>query len=643
MPSAFLPASLREVTRLFWSAASSYVRRRILLALLLVVISSAITALAPLVLKFVVDGFSGEPTALGLSVFVLAGLYILGQWLGRVIGELRTLAHGQADRRLYRALSDRLFSHVMQLPYAFHVERQTGAVNEALSNGLQGFNLVLQTSIYTLLPVVVQLSTVAVVLTKLDQPIFLVLFLFAMACYAAAFTYGAMKITKAARGASSAQIEARAVMTDSILNYETVKLFTAEPMVRERLDAALGRTESEWLRFYRSRTVNGVLVATIFASFLGVTILYATREVMAGRMSVGTFVLVNTYMIQLVAPIEQIGFAMQSLSHGYAFLGKMLDLFRQKPETSSPPSSSRVESKDHVVAGALTFENVSASYGPDRQILKDVSFHVPPGRTLAIVGSSGAGKTSIIRLLFRLYEPTSGRILADGTPISTMPLEALRSAIAVVPQDTVLFNESIGYNIGFGRIGSTPAQIEEAAKIAHLHEFICKLPEGYNTKVGERGLKLSGGEKQRVAIARAALKHPRIYVFDEATSSLDSRTEKEILTNIRELSRHATTLIIAHRLSTVVRADEIVVLHRGSIVERGTHAELLSHQGHYAELWRTQQPKKEEMKATGKRRRGGQPPGLGVMHSDDANLHDQKCVTRDSAYIESRGSPKALK
>lgn len=597
--SKLTPSSLQEVTRLFWSMASGYVRRRILLALVLIVISSGITALAPVALKFVVDGFSGQPSSLGLSVFALVGLYILSQWLGRVIGELRTLAHGQADRRLYRALSDRLFSHVMQLPFQFHVERQTGALNETLSNGLQGFNLVLQTSIYTLLPVLVQLGTVSIVLMELEQPIFVVLFFFAIACYAAAFTYGATKITKAARGASSAQIEARAVMTDSILNYETVKLFTAEPMVRERLDVALGRTETEWLRFYRSRTVNGVLVATIFAGFLGVTVLYAAREVLAGRMTVGTFVLVNTYMIQLVAPIEQIGFAMQALSQGYAFLEKMLDLFRQKPETSSAQLRPQQESREHVVAGALTFENVSASYGSDRQILKDVSFHVPPGRTLGIVGSSGAGKTSIIRLLFRLYEPTAGRILADRVPIASMPLEALRSAIAVVPQDTVLFNESIGYNIGFGRIGSTSVQIEQAAKVAHLHEFICKLPEGYDTKVGERGLKLSGGEKQRVAIARAALKGPRIYVFDEATSSLDSRTEQEILTNIRELSRHATTLIVAHRLSTVVHADEIVVLHAGSIVERGTHAELLGLQGRYAELWRAQQPKKDEVKVEG--------------------------------------------
>ena len=579
-------AGFREVTQLFWATASPYVRRRIALALALIVISSSITALAPVALKFVVDGFTGEATFGAVPVFALVGLYILSQWLGRVIGELRTLVHGQADRRLYRTLSDRLFTHVMHLPLRFHLERQTGAVNETLSNGLQGFNMILQTSIYTLLPVLVQLGTVAFVLMKLGQPVFLLLFLVALGCYAAAFTYGAMKITKAARGASTAQIEARAVMTDSILNYETVKYFTAEPMVRERLDSALSRTESEWLRFYRSRTLNGVLVATIFASFLGVTIFYAAHEVMAGRMTVGTFVLVNTYMIQLVTPLEQIGYAMQSLSQGYAFLGKMLDLFRQKPE---PGASGDGQTLGEGSPGALTFEHVSVSYRADRAVLNDVSFEVPPGKTVGIVGASGAGKSTLVRLLVRLIEPDGGRILLDGMPITSLSLPALRQAIAVVPQDTVLFNDTIGFNIGFGKRGSTQEEIEAAARVAHLHDFIMKLPEGYATRVGERGLKLSGGEKQRVSIARAALKRPRIYVFDEATSSLDSRTEQEILTNLRELSRHATTLVIAHRLSTIVHADEIVVLHDGVIVERGTHAALLALGGRYASLWHAQQ------------------------------------------------------
>jgi ABC-type transport system involved in Fe-S cluster assembly fused permease/ATPase subunit len=603
-------AGFREVARLFWSTASSYVRRRIGLALVLIVTSSAITALAPVALKFVVDGFTGHATIGGLSVLALVGLYILSQWLGRVIGDLRTLIHGQADRRMYRTLSDRLFSHVMSLPLRFHLERQTGAVNETLSNGLQGFQMVLQTSIYTLLPVIVQLGTVAFVLVKIDQPIFLALFIVAIGCYGTAFAYGAMRITRTARGASSAQVEARAVMTDSILNYETVKYFTAEPIVRERLDSALGRTEFEWLRFYKSRMLNGFLVSTIFASFLGVTIFYAARQVMSGAMTVGDFVLVNTYMIQLVMPLEMIGYAMQSLSQGYAFLEKMLDLFREKTEPETGPQP--VDENSHPAAslspspalggggseepgpGELAFENVQVSYQADRMILRDVTFNVPPGHTLGIVGSSGSGKTSTIRMLFRLYEPDSGRILLDGVPIAEIPLASLRSAIAVVPQDTVLFNESIGYNIGFGRIGSTQAEIEQAAEVAHLHHFIAKLPEGYRTRVGERGLKLSGGEKQRVSIARAALKRPRIYVFDEATSSLDSRTEHEILKNIRDLSRHATTLIIAHRLSTVVHADEIVVMDEGSIVERGTHAALLALNGRYAELWRAQQPKKEE-------------------------------------------------
>jgi ABC-type transport system involved in Fe-S cluster assembly fused permease/ATPase subunit len=512
-----------------------------------------------------------------------------------VLGELRALIHGQADRRLYRALSDRVFNHVMQLPLRFHLDRQTGAVNETLSNGLQGFNIVLQTSVYTLLPVLVQLGTVAVVLLHIKQPIFLALFFAAMGCYAVAFFYGAMRITQAARGASTAQVEARAVMTDSILNYETVKYFTAESVVRARLDAALSRTESEWLRFYKSRTLNGFLVATIFASFLAAAVLYASREVLHGRMTIGGFVLVNTYLLQLVMPLEQIGYALQSLSQGYAFLENMLSLFREQREPAS--RDARVNEGEPRGAGDLVFERVTVSYRADRTILKDVSFDVPPGKTLGIVGASGAGKSTLVRLLTRLIEPDDGRILLDGTPVTKLDLAELRRAIAVVPQDTVLFNETIAYNIGFGKWGSCQAEIEAAARLAHLDELIAKLPDGYATRVGERGLKLSGGEKQRVSIARAALKRPRIYVFDEATSSLDSRTEQEILANLRDLSRHATTLVIAHRLSTIVHADDIVVLHDGMIVERGNHDALLALNGHYATLWNAQQQSKDRVRA----------------------------------------------
>jgi ATP-binding cassette subfamily B protein len=401
------------------------------------------------------------------------------------------------------------------------------------------------------------------------------------------FWYSAYTIMAAARAASDSQVNATAVMTDSILNYETVKYFTAESVVQARVSQALTQTEDGWVGFYRRYAYNGLGVATIFAGFLGVTILYAAHEVQGGRMTVGSFVLVNTYMLQVVRPVEMLGYAMQSLSQGMAFLGKMFEIFREKPEPLS--TGDIAPAGGGSGAGRLDFEAVGVSYRSDRVILNDVNFTLPAGKTLGVVGGSGAGKSTLVRLLVRLIEPDTGRILLDGTSIGDLPLSTVREAIAVVPQDTVLFNDTIGYNIAFGKAGSTQAEVEHAARLAHLHDFIMSLPEGYDTRVGERGVKLSGGEKQRVSIARAAIKRPRIYVFDEATSSLDSNTEREILRNLREISRFSTTVVIAHRLSTVVHADEIVVLEGGTIVERGSHAALLRQNGRYASLWEAQQ------------------------------------------------------
>jgi ABC-type transport system involved in Fe-S cluster assembly fused permease/ATPase subunit len=579
-------ASLREVISLIWTDANGFVRSRLVVALLLIMTASAMTALGPVALKLVVDGFTGHGSAAGTSAVTLIGLYVLSQWLARTVGEIRGLVYARAERRMSRMLSERLFAHVMRLPLRFHLERQTGAISQALDNGLNGYQMVLHTLVFTILPVATELGTIVVVLSRLDQPAFLGLFSGAIAAYAVVFWYSAYTIMAAANAAADSQVNATAVMTDSILNYETVKYFTAESVIQERVSRALTRTEDGWVGFYRRYAYNGLGVATIFAGFLGVTILYAAHEVQGGRMTVGSFVLVNTYMLQIVRPVEMLGYAMQSLSQGMAFLGKMFDILREKPE---PFSADDPAAAGGGGAGRLDFEAVGVSYRSDRVILKDVNFTLPAGKTLGVVGGSGAGKSTLVRLLARLIDPDTGRILLDGASIGDLPLSTVRQAIAVVPQDTVLFNDTIGYNIAFGKAGSTQAEVEHAARLAHLHEFIMSLPEGYDTKVGERGVKLSGGEKQRVSIARAAIKRPRIYVFDEATSSLDSNTEREILRNLREISRFCTTLVIAHRLSTVVHADEIVVLEGGTIVERGSHGALLRHNGRYASLWEAQQ------------------------------------------------------
>ena len=578
-------ASLREVIALIWTDATGFVRLRLVVALLLIMVASAMTALGPVALKLVVDGFTGQGSGAGISAVTLIGLYVLSQWLARTVGEIRGLVYARAERRMSRMLSERLFAHVMRLPLRFHLERQTGAISQALDNGLNGYQMVLHTLVFTILPVVTELGTIVVVLSRLDHPAFLGLFSGAMVAYAVVFWYAAYTIVAAAHAASASQINATAVMTDSILNYETVKYFTAESVVQERVSRALTQTEDGWVGFYRRYAYNGLGVATIFAGFLAVTILYAAHEVQGGRMTVGSFVLVNTYMLQVVRPVEMLGYAMQNLSQGMAFLGKMFEIYREKAE----PSAGDIPPAGGAGAGRLDFEAVGVSYRADRVILKDVNFALPAGKTLGVVGGSGAGKSTLVRLLVRLIEPDSGRILLDGVSIGDLPLPMVRQAIAVVPQDTVLFNDTIGYNIAFGKAGSTQAEVEHAARLAHLHDFIMSLPDGYDTKVGERGVKLSGGEKQRVSIARAAIKRPRIYVFDEATSSLDSNTEREILRNLREISRFSTTLVIAHRLSTVVHADEIVVLEGGTIVERGSHAALLRQNGRYASLWEAQQ------------------------------------------------------
>ncbi len=577
-------ANLGEVVALIWSEADRFVKIRLAAALLLTVVASALAGLGPVALKLVVDRFAGGLKASTVPVGLLIGLYVLSQWLARSVGEIRASFYAEAEQRMVRTLSERLFAHVMRLPLRFHLDRQTGAVTQILTNGMQGYQRVLHTLMFSTLPIATELATIVVVLSRLDQPAFLMFFSGAIVCYSVVFAFAARRTQKASRSGSAAQVDSNATMTDSILNYETVKYFVAETVVQKSVGARLRRTEEEWVRFSRQFAVNGLCVAMLYTAFLGLTIVYAVRETEAGRISIGTFVLINTYMLQIVRPVEMLGYAVQALSQGIANLDKMLELFREKPEDLAKGDAALLTGP-----GELEFSKVGVAYRSERTILEEVSFKVPAGKTLGIVGHSGSGKSTIVRLLTRLIEPDSGRILLDGIPISKVSLARLRESIAVVPQDTVLFNDTLAYNIAFGRAGSSREEVVEAARLAHLHDFIMTLPEGYETRVGERGMKLSGGEKQRVSIARAVIKRPRIYVFDEATSSLDTRTERQIMQNLREISFHSTTLVIAHRLSTVVYADHIVVLDAGVIVEHGPHEALLEKNGRYAALWHAQQ------------------------------------------------------
>jgi ABC-type transport system involved in Fe-S cluster assembly fused permease/ATPase subunit len=572
-----------EIVSILWRDADRFVRRRLAAVLLLVVAASVLTALAPLVLKWLVDGFAGQARN-ELSPSILVGAYVLSQFLARTAGEVRGLVYARAERRMFRVLSGRLFAHILRLPLRFHLDRRTGAVGQTLENGLTGYQMILHHLVFTLLPVTAELGTIIIVLVRLAHPAFLLLFCGALVCYAAVFTYAAKTIARSARSASAAHVDAAGHMTDALLNVELVKYFVAETIMQERIGIALSRTETKWVGFYRRYAVNGVTVSTIFASFLAATALYAVHEVRGGRLTVGDFVLITTYMLQVVRPVEALGYAMQGFSQGAAMLEKVLALFHEKSE---PQQLGNVVRDDGP--GQLEFENVTLSYAPHRTAIQGVSFKVPAGKTMGIVGASGSGKSTLVRLLVRLLEPDAGRILLDGVPISALSLATLRHSIAVVPQDAALFNDSVGANIGFGKANCTQAEIEQAARRAHLHEFIAGLPDAYDTNVGERGLKLSGGERQRLSIARAAIRRPRIYIFDEATSALDSATELEIAQNLREISQSVTTLVISHRLSTVLHADEIIVLEAGAVVERGTHDSLVRQDGRYAAFWAAQQ------------------------------------------------------
>ena len=594
-------AALRATAEIIWAESDSFTKRQLVASFALLVVGSVLGALAPVIYKLLIDSFSGvAPVAEQLTPPVLLVASILCGYVIAISGVTRGLVHGLGTTRLNRRISNRLFGHIVRLPLRFHLDRKTGAIGETLGQGLSGCQIVLQHAVFTFLPVIVEFLAIIVVLIHFQRTPYLFLIGISAIAYGFTFWRVAERIVEPSQRVSEAHVNSHATMTDSLLNYETIKYFAGEPAICRRYDDTQIEKEGAWRGLLMLKASTGVLLETIYFVSIGVSLGFAGYEVLRGTMTIGDYVLINTYVSRLYQPLEAMGAAARDVSQGLAFLQKMLDMFREKAEGGPLPAggaeAARLAPEPSSVEarGELAFENVSFSYKPDRAILTDVSFTVPAGRTLAIVGASGSGKSSLIRLLFRLYEPTSGRILLDGVPTSELPLAQMREAIAVVPQDTVLFNDTIGHNIGFGQQGATQEQIEHAAKLAHLHDFIASLPEGYSTPVGERGLKLSGGEKQRVAIARAALKNPAIFVFDEATSSLDSRSEREILNNLIEVSKSCTTLVIAHRLSTVVHADEILVLDHGTIVERGAHAVLLEAGGSYAALWRAQQGGRKE-------------------------------------------------
>ncbi|GJE62423.1 ATM1-type heavy metal exporter [Methylobacterium trifolii] len=515
---------------------------------------------------------------------LLIGLYGLSRILMAGLTQVRDGLFAKVAMHAVRRLALKTFEHMHQLSLRFHLERKTGGLTRVLERGRSGIEELSRLMVLTLVPTIVEFALVLGVLAyEFDWTYSAVVF--AMVAAYLGFTYKATEWRIAIRRRmNDSDTDANTKAVDSLLNYETVKYFGAEDRETSRYDGSMAKYERASTQTYVSLAVLNAGQAVIFTLGMTAVMWLAARDILAGRTTIGGFVLANTMLVQLSMPLNFMGMIYREIKQALIDIDDMFRILHRNPEIADRPGAPALA----VGPAVLRFEDVHFAYNPDRPILRGVSFAVPSGKTVAIVGPSGAGKSTLSRLLFRFYEPQGGRITIDGQDIAAVRQDSLRAAIGMVPQDTVLFNDTIGYNIRYGRWEATEAEVREAARLAQIDRFVAGLPEGYDTPVGERGLKLSGGEKQRVAIARTILKAPPILVLDEATSALDSFTEREIQDALDRVSRGRTTLVIAHRLSTVVNADEILVLDKGTIVERGDHAGLLAQRGVYAAMWNRQ-------------------------------------------------------
>jgi len=560
-------------------------RGRAVAALACLVLARVANVGVPLVLKGIVDAFSGtrgQTLVLPLSLLLAYGALKLGSSL---FNELRDVVFARVRYRAMRRLSTRVLEHLHTLSLRYHLERRTGAVSRDLERGTRSVSTIVNYMVFSVLPVLVEFALVAVVLLGRYAPIF-ALVTFGTAAVYVAFTFAITEWRMDYRhDMNRLDSLGNAQAFDSLINYETVKYFGNEPMELARYDRTLAAWEEMAVKSQTSMAVLNFGQGAIIA--LGVTLLmvFAARAVVGGTMTVGDLVMVNALLLQLFIPLGFLGIVYRQIKYALADMDLVFKLLERQPEIADRPGACAVPPG----RGGIRFEHVDFHYQPERPILHDLDFRIEPGQTLAVVGHSGAGKSTLARLLFRFYDVTGGRILIDGADLRDLTQASLRAAIGIVPQDTVLFNESIYYNLRYGRPAATRPEIERAAEMAHIRTFVEGLPDGWETLVGERGLKLSGGEKQRVAIARAILKCPRILVFDEATSSLDSHTEQAIQQTLAEVAENHTTLVIAHRLSTVVEAHRILVMEQGRIREQGTHRQLLAAGGQYAAMWDLQQ------------------------------------------------------
>ncbi len=605
MPAVLPPAlqvqrsNLRTVTSLLpylWPAGNIGARIRVVTALLFMLLAKVATVYVPIIYARIVDTLAPKvatPAANHAAIAMVPIALILAYGAARIsaasFGELRDALFASVQQRAVRLLALRTFRHLHALSLRFHMDRQTGGMSRVIDRGVTGMQSVLRLAVFNVVPTALELLMVTAIVWRLFDWRYAVVTCLAVLFYVGFTAFFATRRSRYRRTMNDTDNDASTKALDSLLNYETVKYFGNEAYEAERYDHALARYERAAVRVQVSLNMLNLGQAAIIATGLTLIMLLAAAGMRDGSMTVGKFVLVNTYLMQLYQPLGFLGLVYMTLKQGLVDMEQMFSLLRIGQEVADKPTAGALLAHlSEGSAGEVRFEDVRFGYQPDRTILKGLDLTIPAGRKLAIVGPTGAGKSTISRLLFRFYDVTNGRILIDGQDIRDVTQDSLRAAIGVVPQDTVLFNDTIRYNIGYGRPGASQSEIEQAARLAQVHDFVCGLPQGYDTRVGERGLKLSGGEKQRVAIARTILKDPRILILDEATSALDSRTEQEIQSALRAVSSRRTTLVIAHRLSTVTDADEIIVLQDGQVAERGRHASLLAAGGLYARMWALQ-------------------------------------------------------
>ncbi len=563
------------------------IRLRVVVSMVCILLAKIATVYAPIFLQRAVDALAPADNTPTLVAIPLALILAYGgaRFLGQAFAQIRDAVFAKVSVRAVRRASAIVLEHLHTLSLKFHLDRRTGALSRSIERGRNAIDNLLSISLFNVFPTLLEVALVFGILWKAFSIWFGVVALVVVVIYVAFTGFTTEWRLKYRRDANALDNKANTRAIDSLLNYETVKAFGNEALEVREYDRVMGEYETATVRSQSSLALMNVGQAFIIAVGLAVLMAMAASGKIAGKMTVGDFTLVNLYMIQLAQPLNFFGFVYRSVKQSLVDIEKMFDLMEVDQEIKDKPNALPLK----ISGGEVRFDHVSFSYDPRRAILKDVSFTVPAGQMLALVGATGSGKSTIGRLLFRYYDVSSGAIVIDGQDLRDVTQSSARAAVGIVPQDTVLFNDTIRYNIAYARPDASQSEIEEAARLAHIHEFIAKLPDGYQTLVGERGLKLSGGEKQRVAIARVILKGAPILLFDEATSALDTHTEKEIQANLKEVSTGRTTLVIAHRLSTVIDADQILVLDNGEIIERGGHNELLQRGGAYASAWAKQQ------------------------------------------------------